>query len=64
MLYRAFSNTTDDGLKLSGKNIAENLCESTRTHSIPLYLGWNVDKYISKMHDMRRRYIPQDDNIN
>lgn len=34
------------GVKLSEKNIAQNLCESTDTYSIPLYLGWNLDYYI------------------
>lgn len=34
------------GLKLSRKNIAENLCESTTTFNIPLYLEWNIDRYI------------------
>lgn len=34
------------GLKLSRKNIAENLCESTVTYNIPLYLEWNIDNYI------------------
>ena len=34
------------GLKLSRKNIAENLCEGTVTYSIPLYLAWNIDRYI------------------
>ncbi|MCR5626641.1 MAG: hypothetical protein K6F99_04930 [Lachnospiraceae bacterium] len=33
------------GLKLSRKNIAENICESTATYNIPLYLGWNIDHY-------------------
>ena len=33
------------GFKLSKKNIAENLCENTKTYNIPLYLGWNIDKY-------------------
>lgn len=33
------------GAKLSRKNIAENLCESTLTYSIPLYLSWNIDRY-------------------
>ncbi|MCR5101773.1 MAG: ATP-binding protein [Butyrivibrio sp.] len=33
------------GFKMSKKNIAENLCENTMTYSIPLYLGWNIDKY-------------------
>ena len=36
------------GLKLSRKNIAKNLCESTVTYSIPLYLGWNLEYYIRK----------------
>ena len=35
------------GLKLSRKNIAANLCESTITYSIPLYLSWNIDWYCS-----------------
>lgn len=35
------------GLKMSLKNIAQNLCESTVTFSIPLYLGWNIDRYCS-----------------
>ncbi|MBO6282755.1 MAG: DUF4143 domain-containing protein, partial [Pseudobutyrivibrio sp.] len=34
------------GLKLSRKNIAENLCEVTTTFNIPLYLEWNIDSYI------------------
>lgn len=34
------------GLKLSRKNIAENLCEATLTFNIPLYLEWNIDSYI------------------
>ena len=34
------------GLKLSKKNIAENLCESTITYNIPLYLEWNIDSFI------------------
>lgn len=34
------------GFKLSRKNIAENLCEATKTLSLPLYLGWNIDAYI------------------
>ena len=35
------------GIKLSQKNIAENLFENTNTFSIPLYLCWNIDFYIS-----------------
>lgn len=34
------------GFKLSLKNIAENLCENTKTISLPLYLGWNLKHYI------------------
>ncbi|MCR4960781.1 MAG: ATP-binding protein [Lachnospiraceae bacterium] len=34
------------GLKLSQRNIAENLCGSTVTYSIPLYLEWNIDHYM------------------
>ncbi len=33
------------GVKLSAKNIARNLFESTITYSIPLYLGWNLERY-------------------
>ena len=33
------------GFKLSQKNIAEGMCENTKTFSIPLYLGWNVDAF-------------------
>ncbi|MBR5341589.1 MAG: ATP-binding protein [Erysipelotrichaceae bacterium] len=36
----------ESGFKLSEKNIAENLCEETRTCSLPLYLAWNMDYYI------------------
>jgi predicted AAA+ superfamily ATPase len=35
------------GVKLSRKNIAENLCGKTVTYSIPLYLAWNIDFYIA-----------------
>lgn len=34
------------GFKLSLKNIAENLCENTKTISLPLYLSWNLKHYI------------------
>ena len=37
--------TPAKGIKLSQKNIGENLCESTPTFSIPLYLAWNIDAY-------------------
>jgi predicted AAA+ superfamily ATPase len=36
------------GIKLSEKNIAENACESTASYSIPLYLGWNIDYFLSR----------------
>lgn len=34
------------GVKLSQKNIAENLCEKTVTYSLPLYMCWNIDYYM------------------
>ena len=34
------------GLKISGKNIAENIYESTITYNVPLYLKWNIDNYV------------------
>ena len=34
------------GIKLSEKNIAKNQIEETVTYSIPLYLGWNIDRYV------------------
>ena len=42
----AIKLTALSGLKLSRKNIAENLCEATTTFNIPLYLEWNIDSYI------------------
>lgn len=33
------------GFKISEKNIASNLCEQTRTVSLPLYMNWNIEKY-------------------
>ncbi|MBR3057503.1 MAG: ATP-binding protein [Clostridiales bacterium] len=36
------------GLKLSAKNIAKNNCESTVAYSIPLYLEWNLYKYLEE----------------
>ena len=36
------------GIKLTGKNIAKNWCESTITYSIPLYLGWNLERYLAE----------------
>ena len=35
------------GIKLFEKNIAKNVCEFTVSYSIPLYLGWNVDYFLS-----------------
>ena len=34
------------GIKLSEKNIAKNKIEETVTYSIPLYLGWNIDRFM------------------
>jgi len=34
------------GIKLSEKNIAKNQIQETVTYSIPLYLGWNIDRYV------------------
>lgn len=36
------------GFKLSEKNIAKNLCGETITYNIPLYLGWNIDEYVTR----------------
>ncbi len=33
------------GFKISSKNIAENLCENTRTISLPNYMSWNLELY-------------------
>ncbi len=33
------------GYKFSEKNIAENMCETAKTYSIPLYMVWNMDFY-------------------
>ena len=35
------------GFKLSLKNIGENLCEGTRTISLPLWMAWNWKTYLS-----------------
>ena len=37
------------GFKISGKNIALNMCEETAAFSLPLYLTWNIDKYIDQV---------------
>ena len=34
------------GFKVSLKNIAENTYENTKMINLPLYLFWNIDKYI------------------
>ncbi len=34
------------GFKISAKNIASNKCINTTTYNIPLYLSWNIDKYL------------------
>lgn len=34
------------GVKLSEKNLGVNMCEQTRTTSLPLYLCWNIDERI------------------
>ena len=36
------------GFKLSEKNIAEYMCEKTRTYSLPLYMSWNIEYYYGK----------------
>ena len=33
------------GFKISSKNLAENMCEKTRTVSLPLYMCWNMEWY-------------------
>ena len=45
--YKQFCKSFEpkNGIKLSSKNIAGNVCEKTMTHSIPLYLCWNVSHY-------------------
>jgi len=45
--YRQFCKRYEPvfGFKLSEKNIAENMCESTRTFSIPLYMIWGIKNY-------------------
>lgn len=46
--YRQFCKKykPEFGYKLSEKNIADNMCEETRTYSIPLYLTWNMEYYL------------------
>ena len=46
--YRQFCKKTnpETGFRISLKNIAENMCENTRTISLPLYLLWNIENYL------------------
>jgi len=39
------------GFKLSLKNIVENPCEKTKAVNLPLYLGWNIDRYIKQTEE-------------
>ncbi len=45
--YRLFCNryTPETGFKLSMKNIGNNICGSTSTYNLPLYLVWNMKQY-------------------
>lgn len=45
--YRQFCRKYEPaiGFKLSEKNIGDNMCEDTRTFSIPLYLTWNLEHF-------------------
>lgn len=46
--YRQFCKKASPktGFKISMKNIADNLCETTNTISLPLYMIWNIEKYL------------------
>lgn len=46
--YRLFCRRymPETGFKLSLKNIAENMCEETKTFNLPLYLTWNMEHYL------------------
>ena len=46
--YRQFCKKTnpETGFRISLKNIAENMCENTRTISLPPYLLWNIENYL------------------
>lgn len=48
--YRFFCRKyqPETGFKISRKNIAENRCENTRTINLPLYLTWNIDRYLDE----------------
>jgi predicted AAA+ superfamily ATPase len=45
--YRQFCRRyrPQEGFKISMKNIAENMCEMTRTISLPMYMVWNIPHY-------------------
>lgn len=47
--YRLFCKKASPrlGFKLSMKNIAENMCETTNTINLPLYLAWNIKEYMN-----------------
>ncbi|WP_297570709.1 ATP-binding protein [uncultured Anaerovibrio sp.] len=49
--YRQFCKKYNPkvGFKLSRKNLGENLCENTKTLSIPLYLTWNINSCLRKL---------------
>lgn len=51
--YRRFCKTYEPryGFKMSEKNLGANMCEQTRTTSLPLYLGWDMEHYVSKGMD-------------
>lgn len=46
--YRQFCKKyhSQTGIKASMKNIAENDVEGTKTISLPLYLIWNMDRFV------------------
>lgn len=46
--YKQFCKkvTPKTGFKVSLKNIATNLCEGTRTINLPLYMIWDMEKYL------------------
>lgn len=49
--YRQFCKKYNPkvGFKLSRKNLGENLCENTKTLSIPLYLTWNINSCLGRV---------------
>ena len=46
--YRQFCKkySIKTGVKLSLKKLAANLCDGTTTLNIPLYLAWNIERYL------------------